>query len=194
MKEKWVTIPDWDKYEISNKGNLRSKDRLVIRNGTQYLKKGKMLNPGFDKYGYRVFQFKQDGKCKHLKIHRIVALCFIPNPDNKPCVNHIDNNPSNNVVTNLEWVTMKENTAWMIKQGRFKRNEEWLNKLHKAQEKTYIPVKGTNIKTGEILYFKNLNSVREKGFEPSCVCVCCKHKKGIKQHKGYTWEYIREGE
>lgn len=36
---------------------------------------------------------------------------------------------------------------------------------------------------------KNINSVREYGFQPSCVCVCCKHKNGIKQHKGYKWEY-----
>lgn len=190
MKEEWRTVPNWDLYEISNYGRLRSKDRIVRDNKGQYLKKGRLLKPVKDKYGYYTFWLKQDGKEKNMKIHRLVAFAFIPNPDKKPCINHIDNNPSNNRVDNLEWCTMKENTAWMIKQGRFKRTKQWLDRLHKSQEPIYKAVKGTNIETGEILIFNSVNSVREKGFQPSCVCVCCKHKKGVKQHKGYRWEYI----
>lgn len=190
MKEEWRTVPNWDLYEISNYGRLRSKDRTVRDNKGQYLKKGRLLKPAKDKYGYYSFCLKQDGKSKIMKIHRIVAFAFIPNPDKKPCINHIDNNPSNNRVDNLEWCTMKENTAWMIKQGRFKRTKQWLDRLHKSQEPTYKAVKGTNIETGEIIIFNSLNSVREKGFQPPCVCMCCNHKRGIKQHKGYRWEYI----
>ena len=164
MKEEWRTVPNWDLYEISNYGRLRSKDRTVRGNKGQYLKKGRLLKPVKDKDGYYTFLLKQDGKSKNMKIHRIVAFAFIPNPDKKPCINHIDNNPSNNRVDNLEWCTMRE--------------------------PTYKAVKGTNIKTGEIIIFNSLNSVKEKGFQPSCVCLCCKHKRGVKQHKGYRWEYI----
>lgn len=189
MKEEWKTITDWDLYEISNLGNLRGKERIVNNHGGTYIRKARLLKPAKDKYGYYTFTLKQNGKKKQFKIHRLVAMMFIPNPQNKPCVNHIDNNPSNNRVDNLEWVTMQENTDWMIKQGRFKRTPQWLDRLHKSQEPIYKAVVGTNLKTGEKIYFKNINSVREYGFQPSCVCVCCKHKNGIKQHKGYKWEY-----
>lgn len=190
MKEEWRTVPEWDLYEISNMGRLKSKDRLIRNNGGKYLRKETMLKPVPDKHGYLTFRLSQDNKKKSAKIHRLVAMAFIPNPENKPCVNHIDNDPSNNRVDNLEWCTMQENTDWMIKQGRFKRTQQWLDRLHKSQEPTYKGVVGTNLATGEKIYFERLNGVREAGFQPSCVCVCCKGKNGVTQHKGYKWEYV----
>ena len=194
MKEEWRTIPDWNLYEISNLGNLRSKDRIIRNNNGEYLRKGRVLKTVDDKHGYKTFRFTQNGRQQSIKIHRLVAQVFIPNPENKPCVNHLDNNPANNHVDNLEWCTMQENTDWMIAQGRFERTEEWLNNLHVSQEPIYKPVKGTNISTGESLYFNRLNAVKSMGFQPSCVCVCCKNKNGVTQHLGYTWKYITKEE
>jgi hypothetical protein len=79
--------------------------------------------------------------------------------------------------------------AWMKTQGRSKRRPEWLENLHKAQEETYVAVVGENIQTGEKIYFSKLNDVKKAGFQPSCVCYCCKGKRGITQHKGYRWKY-----
>lgn len=189
MIEQWKTIPGWDLYEISNLGNLRGKDRTIKNNGGSYLRKTRLLKPVNDKYGYKTFRLNQDGRKKSMKIHRAVAMAFIPNPENKPCVNHIDNDPGNNRVDNLEWCTMKENTEWMIKQGRSKRTEVWLKNLHEAQKTTYKPVIGTNIKTGETVFFDRLNAVKEAGFIPSSVSLCCNHKRGQTQHKGFRWEY-----
>jgi hypothetical protein len=76
---------------------------------------------------------------------------------------------------------------WMISQGRNKRNGIWLKHLHESQEKYYKPVIGINTKTGEELRFKCLNEVKDSGFQPSCVCDCCKGVR--KTHKGYIWEY-----
>jgi hypothetical protein len=194
MKEEWRTVPGWDLYEVSNLGNLRGKKRKIRNNKGYYVRGERELHPVNDKYGYKTFKFKQGGNVKDLKIHRVVAMAFIPNPENKPCINHIDNNPGNNCVENLEWCTMQENTDWMIVQGRFKRTKEWLDHLHESQKPTYKGVIGTNIETGEVLTFDRLNGVREKGFEPSCVCVCCKHKNGITQHKGYRWEYAQKNQ
>lgn len=190
--EEWREVPGWDLYEISNLGRLKGRDRIIRNHGGTYLRKARILNPVNDRHGYKTFWLKQDGKSKNVKIHQLVARAFIPNPENKPCINHIDNNPGNNRVENLEWVTMQENTDWMIKQGRFKRTKQWLDRLHKSQEKDYKPVIGTNIQTGETVYFRNLNAVRSAGFQPSCVCVCCKHKNGVTQHKGYRWEYAEK--
>lgn len=65
-----------------------------------------------------VYTHDRNAKQRALSVHRLVARYFIPNPHDKPCVNHIDNNTQNNVVTNLEWVTHKENSAHAVKQGR----------------------------------------------------------------------------
>ena len=69
-----------------------------------------ILYPERTKKGYlRVDLYDADGIRKHYKVHRLVANAFIPNPDGKPQVNHKDGNKANNSVTNLEWVTDKEN-------------------------------------------------------------------------------------
>lgn len=176
--EKWKVIPEYTDYEVSNKGKIRNKKGQIIKafdNGRGYLK---------------LYLWKDRTK-KNEYVHRIVAMAFIPNPENKPFINHIDNNPLNNNADNLEWCTPKENSDWMISQERNKRTDTWLNNLHKSQEKQYRAVKGINIGTGEIIIFSKLNNVRKYGFEPSCVCNCCKGKR--KSHAGYRWEYV-EGE
>jgi hypothetical protein len=164
-------------YAVSDTGLVRGQN-------------GNIMAPLSTGNGYWQVYLRNKGNKKKAFIHRLVAKAFIPNPENKPFINHKDNNPSNNSVENLEWCTPKENVDWMRKQGRNKRTESWLNNLHKAQEKDYKAVRGTNIKTGEVLEFKFLNSVREMGFQPSCVCDCCKGKRTT--HAGYRWEYVNE--
>ena len=190
--EIWRTIPGWNLYEVSNLGNIRGKRRTIINNKGSYVREPVAINTRKDQHGYLQFCMKQDGRRKLMKVHRAVAMAFIPNPENKPCVNHIDNNPANNHLENLEWVTHQENTDWMIKQGRFKRTPQWLDRLHKTQkERQYKPVIATNKKTGEEIVFESVNSTKEKGFEPSCVSTCCN---GIRaSHKGYTWRFANYG-
>ena len=150
---------------------------------------GKILTPIDNGRGYMKVELKHNGKKRKAYVHRLVAEAFIENPNNKPFVNHIDNNPSNNFVDNLEWCTHQENVDWMNIQGRAKRTEQWLEHLHASQEKTYKGVVGTSILTGEKIYFTKLNDVRKFGFQPSCVCYCCKGMRGVTQHKGYRWTY-----
>lgn len=192
MEREWRTIPDWDAYEVSNLGEVRSvKDRIFIYpNGQKRICRPKMIHITTSKSKYCYVRLRQDVREERILVHRLVAIAFLDNPDNKPCVNHIDNNPSNNMVTNLEWVTMKENTQWMIKQGRFNRTESWLEKLNNSLEYRRKAVKGTHLETGETIFFKSIQEVKEKGFLPSSVCSCCKHKRNM--HKGYRWEYVDE--
>lgn len=86
--------------------------------------KGEILLPSgvrtigyLDKNGYLYITPKVNGKNKNLKVHRLVAELFIPNPDNKPCVNHIDGDKQNNCVDNLEWCTHSENMKHAVKLG-----------------------------------------------------------------------------
>lgn len=176
-KELWKVIPDYPKYKCSSNGRIKS----------EY--SNKCLKTFDNGKGYRKLYLKNEAGKKSFYVHRLVAELFVDNPEGKPCVNHIDNNPSNNTSENLEWCTKKENTAWMIKQGRNKRTEKWLENLHKSQEKIYKPVIAIGILTGNILEFPSVNKVKEYGFEPSCVSNCCNGKR--KSHSGYLWEFAQ---
>lgn len=174
MTEDWKLIDGLKYHEVSNKGKIRNTFSNRELKGSD---NGK---------GYRKVQIKENGELyPETYIHRIVAKAFVDNPHNKPCVNHLDNDPTNNNADNLEWVTKWENTNWMIVQGRFRRTEQWLSRLHKSQKKQYVPVIGTNCETGEEMYFERVNAVRESGFRPGEVSRCINGKR--KSHKGYTW-------
>lgn len=177
--EEWKNIEGYPGYKISSFGRVKSNDRIL--KGSSYK-------------GYVKVVLHNGNLKRAFYVHRLVAKNFIDNPENKPCVNHIDNNPSNNNSSNLEWCTKKENSEWMCVQGRNKRTKTWINRLHKSQRKTYKAVIAENIKTGEKMYFDRLNSVSERGFSPSTVCQCCKLPPQSKIHKGYYFQYAYDPE
>ncbi|EGB03757.1 hypothetical protein AURANDRAFT_33571 [Aureococcus anophagefferens] len=97
--EQWKTIEDFPNYEVSTFGNVKSKRRNKLR----YTSKSKD--------GYLRMDMSVSGKSKKKLIHRLVALAFIDNPENKPFVDHIDHDRTNNNISNLRWATQKENQA-----------------------------------------------------------------------------------
>lgn len=100
MKEIWKDIKDYEgKYKVSNLGNVKS----VKKNKNCYLSNSKC---------YKRVLLSKNGDKKGYAVHRLVAQAFIPNPNNYPCVNHIDCDGSNNKVDNLEWVSYKENNNY----------------------------------------------------------------------------------
>lgn len=102
MSEMWKPINDYPKYEISNFGNVKS----------NY--KNKLLKEQKDKDGYFQVNLFENKVSKTIKIHKLVALHFINNPEDKPQINHIDGNKQNNNYLNLEWCTTQENTFHAI--------------------------------------------------------------------------------
>ena len=134
-------------YEVSNMGEVRSVDRCVIRRDTlaPVIFKGKTLKLGRHRDGYLKLSLSEQNRKKMYFVHRLVALTFIPNPDNLPQVNHIDGNKQNNHYSNLEWCTISENT---------KHGFRVLNR--KPVHSTSIPIKLINIETNEVLYFKEM--------------------------------------
>ena len=111
MNEIWKAIEGYEGYyEVSIYGRVRSVDMVIeYSNGNKSKHKGRILKGETDKRGYKRVRLSKNDTTKKFQIHRLVAIAFIPNPDNKQFVNHIDENPSNNNVDNLEWVTGSEN-------------------------------------------------------------------------------------
>ena len=104
-----------ERHEVSNLGNVRTVD-AYIKNPIhgKGLRKGRLRKPNIGKTGYAKITLSINGKRYYCLVHRLVAIAFIPNPELKPMVNHIDGNKSNNRVTNLEWVTREENCRHAI--------------------------------------------------------------------------------
>ena len=112
--DEWRFIPGMGNiYQASIHGEIRSVDRVntFMHYGSvaSRIQKGRVLSQQISKDGYLHCMISIDGIAMLKSVHRLVALAFIPNPDNKPDVNHIDGNKTNNEVTNLEWVTKSEN-------------------------------------------------------------------------------------
>ena len=117
--EIWKPIEGFeDRYEISNKGRVKSINRIikVFNKGGIKRVPDKILRISKDHKGYAVVGIGR----KTCKVHRLVAKAFIDNPDNKPQINHIDGNKMNNTAENLEWSTQAENTIhryYSLKKG-----------------------------------------------------------------------------
>lgn len=189
MKEMWRPVTGYeDHYEVSNLGKVRSLSGVVKRGSGYYWKNGRVLRQQVNNHGY-LYVYLRFGGCKKFYVHRLVAEAFVANndPAKNAVVNHIDFNPTNNKADNLEWTTDKGNVHHSIRAGRYKRTDAWLKHLRRYNEKNGRTVIGTDMKTGTEVMFKCLNDCRSAGFEPSCVCDCCKGKR--KTHKGYTWRY-----
>lgn len=107
--EVWRAVPGFDgKYEVSSLGRVRSVDRRVHSRGGYQFRPGVVLSQMTDTYGYLQVPMHLPPRRWTMKVHRCVALAFIPNPNGKPQINHIDGDKRNNRVENLEWVTAKE--------------------------------------------------------------------------------------
>lgn len=103
MKEKWRPIKGYeDLYEVSTFGNVRRSDGTAVYVETHHK-------------GYLRVDLFRNGVREHKKVHRLVAEAFIPNPENKPQINHKDFDTTNNRVWNLEWVTNRENYEYSKK-------------------------------------------------------------------------------
>lgn len=186
--EIWKPIKGYEgQYDVSNLGNIRS----LSYHQTEKIKK---LSPFPDKKGY----LQVDLRKRSIKVHRIVAETFIPNPENKQQINHIDGNKSNNRVENLEWCTQSENQKHAYKNGlkpksvarsKTKEVKDLLNKYrNESNEKRKTPVIATNIATGEKYQFESQSEAsRQLGVPQRSVGRICYGKQ--KQSNGYVFEF-----
>lgn len=177
---------EYDGYEVSQIGEIRSIDRCVIRSdtGTSVRFPGVVLVQAIDNCGYLRTRVSVNGKQTTLKVHRVVAMAFIPNPDNLPQVNHIDGNKENNKSENLEWVNNSQNQLHAIDVG--------LRDIKFAKEAPSFTgsVQAFN-KDGTLAFVVSGNKeMREKGLDFRLVSACLHGKRHT--HRGYTFKKLEK--
>lgn len=146
----WKQIKDYD-YEISLEG-------IVRRISTKQLKKPYIIHNG-----YLAIQLNINGKRKGYLVHRLLGKYFIPNPENKPFINHIDSNRLNNSLENLEWCTHQENVVHSYKQG-FSSNIGSKNGFSKLNEELVKQIR-TRYSLGET----NKQIANDIGVSENCI-------------------------
>lgn len=137
LTEYWSDIPNYEGYyQVSNYGNVRSLDRVIKeKTGKTQTLKGRVLKQRINPGGYYYIGLGKNGTKATFAIHQLVAQAFIPNPNNKRIVNHIDGNKLNNSLANLEWSTYSENLEHAYKIGlrRAVRSNEVASKNYKRK-------------------------------------------------------------
>lgn len=174
MKEIWKPVVGYEGcYEVSNLGNVRSVDR-VDRKGQP--RPGRVRKLLLNNCGYLYVGVSVDDKKANLTVHRLVAKAFIPNPNSKPQVNHIDGDKTNNIVSNLEWSTPSENTvhAYSKKLINHPEGEKW--HLSKLTEQQVIDIY-KRLRNGELQV-----RLAEEYVVSKNTIACIKHHK--------TWKFV----
>lgn len=129
IMEIWKNIKDYEgMYQVSNLGNVKSLSRkLRVHHNSMRLLRERILKCGILRQGYKAAALWENQKVKLCTIHRLVGIAFIPNPKNKPCINHKNGIKTDNRVENLEWVTYSENMIHALKHNLIKKGEEKCN-------------------------------------------------------------------
>jgi len=167
--EEWRKIDGYDNYEVSSLGRVRrdrANNEKTIFTGTKEID------------GYIRVGLSKDGKCRKYKMHRLVALAFIPNTDpiNKIEVNHLGEKDDNRVCM-LEWVSPKENSIHGSKKNSGTNHKLAINQI--------------NPETDEVIkLYKTLNEIKADGFTIDKIYLCINGKN--KTHLGFKWEKVEE--
>lgn len=175
MTEVWKKIDGTGgMMEVSSLGRIRS----LLRTDKTILKYQ------HDSKGYQRVRVTVQREKMTFKVHREVAKAFIPNPDNKPQVNHIDGNKDNNAVDNLEWVTNQENAQHAFSTGLFDTVVAGAKRSNEARKR---PVAGFDPQTGKRFDFESVSEA-ERFFGSRHISAVLK---GRRRHvNGWTFAYI----
>jgi len=189
--EIWKDVVGYEgHYSISSFGRLVCHGRYIIdKNGHKHylkrclikIKKGKV---------YKSASLYLNGVRKSFYIHRLVAETFIPNPDKKPCVDHIDCNVDNNSVENLRWVTQRENVHNPLTRIHSKEKQAHLFNELNSKSTPIVRISLSNNK--DLKIYPSQCEARRDGYNQGAISACCRCQR--KSYKGYKWMYLSDYE
>lgn len=185
--EIWKDVIGWEGYyQVSNYGNVRSLPRLINSSrGRQRIHKGIMVKPCIENKRSYVIRLSRNNSDTTIKLHRLVAKHFIPNPENKRYINHIDGNPKNNHVSNLEWCTAHENMIHSYRVlGRRRPMQGVTGEKHQSSKPVYV----TKLGGSNPVRFVSLRlACAATGVSNPCASNVCTGKR--KATKGFVFQY-----
>lgn len=174
-REIWKDIKGYEGlYQVSNYGRVKS----LPRNNT--IKQPRILKNGYSHKGYCIVALSKNNNRRSYRVHRLVAQAFIPNPNNLPEVNHIDENKLNNNINNLEWCDSKYNNTYG-------------NRIGIASMKCSKPVSMFDKEGKYIRTYKSCTEASKETDISMChISSCCLNRYGRKTAGGYIWKYESE--
>lgn len=198
MSEIWKDVPGYEGlYQVSNLGRVK---RLPLGKQWPYRRTHNNIRKQHIKNGYYQVNLSKENEVKWICVHRLVALAFIPNPNNLPCINHRDENKLNNNIENLEWCTYSYNARYgTAKQRQLQAvkhsdpNNLRVQKNLETRAKNNQPnarraILQLNLQGEVISRFRSMSEAsRITGSALSDICNCCKGKR--KTSNGFKWKY-----
>ena len=174
-KETWKEIKGYEGlYQVSNLGRIKSLPKHI---GNRYFSKEKIMKPQLINGNRLQVRLSREGTVKNFRVHRLVAENFIKNPYNLPQVNHIDENPQNNNVNNLEWCDAKYNSNYGTR----------IKRISEKHKKRIISLDNS----GKIEYYDSTTEAQQKNnVSRSSIIKCCKQKQ--KTSLGLRWFYLED--
>ena len=185
--EEWRDVVGWeDYYMVSSCGRVMSKSKAVRCGNGERVLSPQIKKIKIRKNGYCEIGLTNQSDRKFALVHRLVAEAFIPNPQNKPTIDHVDRNRQNNNVENLRWSTMSENMLNQLTRN-FRRN------MYLGIERPCVYKPVVAFKDGVVFkIYESIKSAVRDGFTGCCISNCCSGRE--KSHKGYTWMYLSDYE
>lgn len=188
MSEEWRKIPGINpRYEVSNLGRIRTLAHGTMQRNSYGVynvpRKERVMVPRVSKWGYMIISLRPDvdnpARLQTFSVHRLVAMAFIPNPDNLPHVNHKDECRTNNNVDNLEWCTAQYNMNY----GR---------RIERCAGKSRKPVAKYDLEGNLVATYAGIKEAAKDSTVSWQMISACLTRPNIKTAGGYVYKYIEK--